>query len=122
MLEHGELDDADPPEVRRARNVAREAQTKLDRYLDAVEKGMDPSLYVERSRTAQAELAAAKAVIEAYGPSGDCTLGEEQLRDLLYRVGGITGLLREAEPDERREFYQELGSTSSTDGSARGTK
>ena len=109
MLEQGALDDADPPEVRRARKVAKEAQTKLDRYLDAVEKGMDPSLYVGRSRTAQAELAAAKAVIEAYGPSGDFTLGEDQLRDLLCRAGGVTGLLQEAEPDERREFYQELG-------------
>jgi site-specific DNA recombinase len=109
MLEQGAVDDSDPPEVRRARMVAKEAQTKLDRYLDAVEKGMDPSLYVERSRAAQGDLAAAKAVIEAYGASGDFTLGEDQLRDLLCRAGGITGLLQEAEPDERREFYQELG-------------
>ena len=99
MLEQGALDDADPPEVRRARKVAKEAQTKLDRYLDAVEKGMDPSLYLERSRTAQAELPAAKAVIEAYGPSGDLTLSEEELRDLLYGVGGVTSLLHEAGPD-----------------------
>jgi hypothetical protein len=45
---------------------------------------VDPSLEVERSRAAQAELAAAKAVIEAHAAPGDFTLGEEQLRDILY--------------------------------------
>jgi len=70
---------------------------------------MDPSLYVERSRAAQAELTAAKAVIEANCASADFALGEPQLRDLLRWVGGIIGPLEDADSDERRQFYQELG-------------
>lgn len=109
LLDQAGREDAEPAEVRRARKVAQEAQTKLDRYVDAVEKGMDPSLYVERSRAAQSELVAAKAVLEARNASVDFTLGEDQLRHLLGRVGGVTGLLQVADPDERRTFYQELG-------------
>jgi hypothetical protein len=41
MLEQAGGGDAEPPDVRRARKVAQEAQTKLDRYPEAIEKGMD---------------------------------------------------------------------------------
>jgi len=34
---------------------------------------------------------------------------EDQLRDLLQRVGDVVTLLRHADADERREFYQDLG-------------
>jgi len=77
--------------------------------MDAIEKGMDPALYVERSRTAQRELAAATAVIERHSPADEPPVTENQLRDLLERVGDVVTLLRHADADERREFYQELG-------------
>ena len=86
--------------------VPQEARAKLDRYLDAVEKGMDPVLYVERSRAAQAELAAAQAVLEAKHASAGSAVTEAQLRELLCRVGGVVGLLQYADADERRQFYQ----------------
>ena len=97
------------PEIRRARKVAQEARAKLDRYLDAVEKGMGPALYVERSRAAQAELAAAQAVLEAKHASAGSAVTEAQLRELLCLVGGVVGLLQDADADERRQFYQSLG-------------
>jgi hypothetical protein len=50
-----------------------EAQTKLDRYFDAIEKGMVPALYVERLRAAQAEMAAAGAVIKTHGSAAACS-------------------------------------------------
>lgn len=109
MMDQTDLDDPQTPEVRRARIIANQAQAKLDRYLDAIEKGMDPALYVERSRTAQRELAAATAVIEGHSPGDEPPVTEDQLRDLLERVGDVVALLRHADPDERREFYQELG-------------
>jgi site-specific DNA recombinase len=109
MIEHAAADEEQPPEIRRARIIAGEAQTKLDRYMDAIEKGMDPTLYVERSRTAQRELVAARAVIERHSSAQKTPLGEAQLRGLLERLGDIVELLRHAEPDERRVFYQELG-------------
>jgi hypothetical protein len=45
---------------------------------------MVPSLDVERSSAAQAEVVATNAVIEAQGAPGDFTVGDEELRDLLY--------------------------------------
>jgi site-specific DNA recombinase len=109
MIEHAAADEGQPPEVRRARTMASEAQTKLDRYMDAIEKGMDPTLYVERSKTAQRELATALAVMERNSSAQEAPLSETQLRGLLERVGDIVELLRHADADERREFYQELG-------------
>jgi hypothetical protein len=70
---------------------------------------MDPDLYVNRSRTAQAELAAATALVQTHSSSADPPLGEDQLRGLVQRVGSIVGLLQDADVDERRQFYQELG-------------
>ena len=97
-----------PPEVRRARTVAYEARSKLDRYMDAIEKGMDPMLYVERSRAAQQELASARAVVEGHAATAAPALGEREIRELLERVGSIVGLLRHADAAERQVFYREL--------------
>jgi len=109
MLEHAALVDNEPPEARRARILANQAQDKLSRYLDAIEKGMDPALYVERAKTAQQELANAQAVIAQHAPVDKAPLSEDDLRQLLTRLGSIVGLLQHANPDERRQFYQELG-------------
>ncbi len=109
MLEHATAIDSEPPEIRRARKVASQAQNKLSRYLDAIEKGMDPALYVERSRTAQQELASAMAVIQNAASAYEAAVSEDDLRRLLIRLGSIVGLLDHATPDERRQFYQELG-------------
>jgi site-specific DNA recombinase len=108
MLHEAAVGNDDSPEVARARRLAEEAQTKLERYLNAIEKGMDPALYVERSRAAQAQRAAARTVIDAHG-SVVTPLNEEVLRDLLARVGGAVGLLHEANAEERRQFYEEIG-------------
>ena len=53
MLRQAAAGASESPELRRARKIAEEARSKLDRYMDAIEKGMDPNLYVHRSRTAQ---------------------------------------------------------------------
>ncbi|MGO9661602.1 MAG: recombinase family protein [Acidimicrobiales bacterium] len=109
MLLQAGTENPEPPDIARARRVVEEAQTKLERYMDAIEKGMDPDLYITRSRTAQAELAAAKAMLETHRSSAGPPLGEDQLRDLVQRVGSVVGLLEDADADERRHFYQELG-------------
>lgn len=108
MIHNAAAEDEEPPEIRRARTIATKAQTKLDRYMDAIEKGMDPTLYVERSKTAQRELFAARAVIDGRSSAVE-PLDEAQLRELLERVGDVVELLRHADADERHEFYQELG-------------
>lgn len=71
--------------------------------------GLSPVVLGYRSRTAQAELAAATAVIEMHSGSAPPPITGQQLREVLARVGGIVGLLEDADADERREFYQEIG-------------
>jgi hypothetical protein len=49
------------------------------------------------------------AVIQRASSSNDTAPSEVELRRLLTRLGSIVGLLDHASPDERRQFYQELG-------------
>ena len=109
MLVQASNESAEPPDIIRARRVANEAQAKVERFLDAIEKGMDPDLYVNRSRAVQTELGAARAVLEKHTSSAEPPLGEDKLRRLVQRIGSIVGLLQDADADERTQFYQELG-------------
>ncbi len=70
---------------------------------------MDPSLLTERTRTGQAELAAAKAVIDAYESSGPQEITGEQVYGLLESVGGLTVLLAEADTKIRQRVYRSAG-------------
>jgi hypothetical protein len=45
--------------------------------------------------------------METHGTSAACALEEDQLRDLLCRVGGVVGLLQDPDADERRQFCQQ---------------
>jgi site-specific DNA recombinase len=100
---------AEPAEVRRARAMMEEATTKLERYMDAVEKGMDPTLYVERTRTAQRELAAARAILAIQPGDGPLVITRDELNSLIDRLGSVMKLLLRADASERRTIYSELG-------------
>ena len=67
------------PELRPGHIVAQEAQTKLDRCLDAVEKGMGPVFTSNAREQPKPSWRPPKAVIEAYGTSIDFVLVEDQL-------------------------------------------
>ena len=99
----------DSPELRRARLQASEARKKLSQYLDALEAGMDPALVTERTRVAQGELASSNAVINACDSSGAGELSEQQLRELLEGVGGLTALLANSNSAERQQVYRAAG-------------
>jgi chemotaxis regulatin CheY-phosphate phosphatase CheZ len=109
MLAQAASDYAEPPEIGRARSLAKDARDRLDRYMNAIEKGMDPALYVERSRAAQLELAAAEAIIRSYDADLEQPLTDDDLRNLLSRLDSIMRLLDHADAAERRGFYAELG-------------
>jgi site-specific DNA recombinase len=100
---------SEPPEIRRARALANEATLKLERYLDAIEKGVDPTLYVERTRTAQRELAAAQTILAANSAEGVSPITLDELKALIDRLGTVMGLLDDADAAERRAVYTELG-------------
>jgi DNA invertase Pin-like site-specific DNA recombinase len=99
----------DSPDLRRARLQASEARKKLSQYLDALEAGMDPALVTERTRVAQGELASSNALINACDSSGAGELSEQQLRELLEGVGGLTALLANSNSAERQQVYRAAG-------------
>jgi site-specific DNA recombinase len=99
----------DSPELRRARLQASEARKKLSQYLDALEAGMDPALVTERTRIAQGELATANAVMNVCDSSSAGELSEQQLRELLEGVGGLTALLANSNSAERQHVYRAAG-------------
>jgi site-specific DNA recombinase len=99
----------DSPELRRARLQASEARKKLSQYLDALEAGMDPALVTERTRIAQGELATANAVMNVCDSSSAGELSEQQLRELLEGVGGLTALLANSNSAERQRVYRAAG-------------
>ncbi|MGH9070860.1 MAG: hypothetical protein ACRDX8_06775 [Acidimicrobiales bacterium] len=68
-----------------------------------------PGLLVARTRAAQAELASAKAVIDAYEPPRPSQLGRVHVYGLLAIVGGLTGLLAEANTQESQRVYRSAG-------------
>jgi hypothetical protein len=105
--------EIDPPALVAARGNAAEAQTRLGRYLSAIDAGVDPNLLVEQTRQAQTELARATGIIAAHAARTSMTdLTPSTIRTILLRHDGFPGLLRKvATPDERRILYAELGIT-----------
>jgi hypothetical protein len=96
------------PEQRRAQRQLIEADALLDRYVRAIEEGVDASLLAPRIRTAQAEKAAAEAVLHN-SPRRAAFLTELEIRELLSELGGLPGLLANATPSTRRGLYSEAG-------------
>jgi hypothetical protein len=74
----------------------------------AIGEGVDPSLLAPRIRTAQAEKAAAEAVLHN-SPPGAASLTEFEIRELLSELGGLPGLLANAIPSTRRNLYADAG-------------
>jgi site-specific DNA recombinase len=95
--------------TRRARRQANDAHTKLDRFLAALEAGIDPALIAERTRATQAELAEARSVIDAYESSFLRPVTSQEIYDLLEEVSGLASLLAEADTEDRRHVYQAAG-------------
>jgi site-specific DNA recombinase len=106
IIEADSQQPTEAPELRRARRQANEARTKLDRFLAALEAGIDPALIAERTRATQVELAEARLVINEYESSFPRPVTSEEIHDLLEEVGGLTSLLAEADTEDRRHVYQ----------------
>ncbi|MHB1711082.1 MAG: hypothetical protein ACYCV7_06740 [Acidimicrobiales bacterium] len=109
LLEADQQMIAEPPELRRARHQADEASKKLDRYLDALDAGLDPVLITERTRVAQAELSTAQAAIDNYEAGAEHRLTGDEVHHLLAECGGLVHLLSEADIEDRHQVYRSAG-------------
>lgn len=81
---------------------------KIDRHLAALEAGLDPSLVAGRTRKAQADLAAAEAVLQSMPPAPD-PLTIEEVVATLEAVRALPQLLEEADAEVRHQVYKSLG-------------
>jgi hypothetical protein len=91
-----------------ARRTIAAASRKLDRYLAALEAGMDPDLVTSRTRATQAEIAAAQAVLDAVHATSP-TLTKAQVVEVLAAVAQVPELLRSVDIELRADLYRSLG-------------
>ena len=89
--------DAEPPEVTQARHREQRLGVELERVLAAIRAGMDPVLAAGQTRKIQADLMAARSVIERWGHSHEPPppLGEPGVRAVLTEARGLVKLLEE---------------------------
>jgi hypothetical protein len=91
-----------------ARRTIAAARRKLDSYLAALEAGMDPELVTSRTKAAQAEIAAAQAVLDgAQATRPALTKGE--VVEVLAAVAQVPDLLQNADIELRADLYRSLG-------------
>ncbi len=105
--DHGQRQE--PPEVLRARRDAADAQSRIERWMAAIDKGLDPEDAVKRIATAKADLRVAQALIDSHGSSAIAPLDPVVLRSLLAHAGGLASLLAEADHMSRRNVYEAAG-------------
>lgn len=96
------------PAVTRARATLADCQRKLDRYLKALEAGMDPELVVARTAGLERDRAAAEALL-ANAPAVPSPLTVEEVADTLNSLCDVPSLLADADPEDRAELYRALG-------------
>lgn len=109
MADHHDTPQVDQ-EIIRARAQLSDANTKLTRHKAALEAGADPTIVAGWISEVEAERRRALAVLNQPRPQAAAQhLTRDQIHDLVTRLGDIVGVLREADPADRAEVYQQLG-------------
>src|ERR1035441_5120381 len=95
--------DAEPPDVTRARLHERRLEEELNRVIAAIRAGMDPALAAGQTREIQASIATAKSVIERWERSHErvAPLTEADVRIVLGQAADLTRLLQTGDRVER---------------------
>jgi hypothetical protein len=85
----------------------RDLNKKIAHLTAALEEGGDLPVLLDQLRRRSAERDDLHARLAASG--GGTTMSRKQIEALVAELGGITGLLSEATPEERASIYAELG-------------
>lgn len=106
------VDSQDQPEVDDASALARaklaECDTKLARHRAALEAGADPTIVTGWIAEVEAERRRILSALKQQEP-GDRRLTREEITAMVQQLGDIIGVLREADPADQAEVYQQLG-------------
>jgi hypothetical protein len=87
--------------------TVRDLNKKSADLTGALEEGSDVKPVLNQLRRRTGDRAALQAPLAA--PAGRTTLSPKQFEAFLADLGGMTGLLKRAIPDERPSIYAELG-------------
>ena len=98
------------PAAAAARRTIADTRRKIERHMEALEAGVDPSLVAERTRKAQAEIAAAEAILKG-SPQRPAPLTVGEVIATLEALRNLPRLLESVDPAVRAEVYRSLGIT-----------
>jgi site-specific DNA recombinase len=99
--------DADQQRVIVAREKIATCDTKLDRYRAALDAGTDPVLVQQWITQVQAEKAVAAANLRQI--TGRRVMTADEIGTLVDAMSGIATILRQADPADKAQVYQQLG-------------
>ena len=99
--------DGDQHRVIVAREKIAICDTKLDRYRAALDAGTDPVLVQQWITQVQAERAVAAADLRQI--TGRRSLTADEISTMVDAMSGIAQILRQADPADKAEVYQQLG-------------
>jgi site-specific DNA recombinase len=108
LTESQDPSDTDQDAIRSRAHLA-ECNTKLARHRAALEQGADPKIVTGWIAEVEAERRHALAVLNQPKPRPAQRMTHDQINDLVSQLGAIVGVLREADPTDRADVYQQLG-------------
>lgn len=93
------------------RRTLDDCDRKLARHRAALEAGAHPALVAAWSREVQAQRTAAQAQLAGItsGQVPGRRMTAEEIRNLVDALGGLLGILNDADPADKLEVYRRLG-------------
>ncbi|MFF0372102.1 recombinase family protein [Micromonospora sp. NPDC005087] len=98
-----------PPLAAAAQTIITECDAKLERYRAALDAGADPAVVTEWISQTQAERARAEADLHTHSSNRPRRMSRTEIKDLVQALGDIVTVLRDADPTDKAEVYQQLG-------------
>ncbi len=102
-----------------AKQSLTKARQQVAQYRRALDGGADAATLTNWITDAAANERAALADLDAAIASAPPPLTVDEVLDVVHDLGGMTGVLAAASPDDRARFYEALGVTATYDGTAR---
>jgi site-specific DNA recombinase len=92
-----------------AKQTIADANAKLARHRAALEAGADPAVVASWIAQTQAERRNAEAQLREAACQAQTRMSREQIATLVDSLGSLLAALREADPADKAEVYQQLG-------------
>ena len=112
-------DPARATRIDHAKRSLAKARQQLAQYRRSLDNGADATTLTAWITEAAADERAALAELDDATATGPSPLTVDEVLNVVHDLGGMTGVLAAAAPDDRARFYEALGVTATYDGNAR---